>query len=62
MKCCFCKREFYGMGNNPAPIINDRKSRCCNDCNEMVIRYRMIEFISAKENRSIEKNPGLVGE
>ena len=62
MKCCFCKREFYGMGNNPAPIINDKKSRCCNDCNKMVIRYRMIEFISAKENRSIEKNPDLVGE
>lgn len=50
------------MGNNPAPIINDRKSRCCNDCNEMVIRYRMIEYLSAIENRGMEQNPNLVGE
>lgn len=30
-KCCICGGEFYGYGNNPAPIGNVNE-RCCNHC------------------------------
>jgi hypothetical protein len=22
--CCFCGREFMGMGNNPAPVMTEK--------------------------------------
>lgn len=57
-KCCICGCEIpivvsstgykTSIGqNNPAPIINDGKSVCCNDCNAMfVIPARMGESSS----------------
>ena len=52
MKCCMCGKEMFGMGHNAAPLKVNRDNRCCNECNEIVIRLRMIEYLSRKENRS----------
>jgi len=30
-KCCLCKKNSVGFGNNPAPIKN--KGQCCDSCN-----------------------------
>jgi len=30
-KCCICKKDFYGEGNNPDPVM--KSGRCCNECN-----------------------------
>ena len=37
MKCCFCKKECGEFGNNPAPINNSRKARCCDLCNWTIV-------------------------
>lgn len=34
MKCCICKNEFEGWGNNPHPITG---KACCDDCNLRVV-------------------------
>ena len=36
--CCICKHEFNDYGNNPQPISQNRKDRCCNKCNETIVR------------------------
>lgn len=43
MKCCICKREIIGYGNNPYPLRHkdDYDSRCCNACNNIVIQSRI---------------------
>lgn len=43
MKCCICKKEFIGFGNNPYPLCHkdDYDSRCCNDCDNLVINARI---------------------
>lgn len=42
-KCCICGKEFIGFGNNPYPLCHkdDYDSRCCNDCDNLVIQARM---------------------
>jgi hypothetical protein len=30
MKCCLCKQEIMGYGNNAQPLSN---GRCCDFCN-----------------------------
>jgi hypothetical protein len=30
MKCCICKNEFEGYGNNAQPVKN---GQCCDMCN-----------------------------
>ena len=52
MKCCMCGKEMFGMGHNAAPLVVNRDKRCCTEGNEIVIRLRMIEYLSRKENRS----------
>ena len=41
--CCICHKEFIGYGNDPFPICspNDNKSRCCNDCDNLVTSARL---------------------
>ncbi len=43
MKCCICGNEFEGFGNNPFPLCSrdDYDSRCCNDCDNLVITTRL---------------------
>lgn len=31
MKCCLCKNEYEGEGNNANPLSNQK---CCDDCNK----------------------------
>lgn len=40
-KCCICGKEFFGYGNNPWPLKPNGK--CCDKCNIMVIKTRLIE-------------------
>jgi hypothetical protein len=37
--CCICGRKTQGYGNNPWPIKDHGK--CCNECNEKVIKARI---------------------
>lgn len=49
-KCCICGRDFEGYGNNPAPVIDDPKKRCCDECNEaVVIRARFLAYLRQKQ-------------
>ena len=41
-KCCICGRMCSGFGNNPAPIVNTKNSRCCDDCNFGVVVPRRL--------------------
>jgi len=38
-KCIFCKGNFEGFGNNPAPL--ESKGKCCDTCNIEVIQARL---------------------
>lgn len=39
MKCCLCKKEIIGYGNNALPL---KKGNCCNACNsKKVIPIRL---------------------
>ena len=31
--CILCGYEFMGFGNNPEPLKDFDKGRCCDDCN-----------------------------
>lgn len=33
--CCICGKEYYGMGNNPWPIMDE--GECCDECNAMKV-------------------------
>lgn len=34
MKCCFCKKEIKGYGNNAEPV---REGQCCDSCNQIFV-------------------------
>lgn len=60
-KCCLCKKEFEGYGNNPDGFLDinyklikwESNDRCCNDCNRLVIRDRVItEYLIKKRKDS----------
>lgn len=55
--CCFCGREFMGMGNNPAPVMTEKTKRCCNDCNtDIVIPRRFFDYIKARQEKTEVSN------
>ena len=42
-KCCICDKECENeWGNNPYPLVKDEDARCCNECNNRVINFRLI--------------------
>ena len=43
-RCCICGKEVIGFGNNPYPLchIEDYKSICCDDCDQIVLKARML--------------------
>lgn len=49
--CCICGGTFVGFGNNPYPLCHreDYDSRCCNDCDNLVIQARMTRGLTDKE-------------
>ena len=46
-KCCICKKEFTGYGNNPYPIKT--KGRCCDLCDMQVIKARLLGIANPKQ-------------
>ena len=43
--CCICGETFTGYGNNPWPVVKDKKARCCDYCNSTeVIPTRIKEM------------------
>jgi len=50
-KCCLCKKEFEGYGNNAEPI---KIGKCCDDCNiKIVLPTRLITHLVEKELEDI---------
>mgnify|MGYP003313527554 CR=1 FL=1 len=45
-KCCICGKEFVGWGNNPYPLKNE--GRCCDECNNVVIAFRIYNLKKGK--------------
>jgi len=35
--CCICRRKFNDYGNNPQPVSQNPKERCCDECNRTVV-------------------------
>ena len=53
--CCVCGGWYYHGGHNPAPVVNDKDSRCCSDCNKYtVIPTRMVEHFHGEDCLSDE--------
>lgn len=46
MKCCICGQPISNYGNNPFPLCakQDWESRCCNDCDNLVIKARLKQY------------------
>ena len=38
--CCICGKEINGYGNNPSPLKDS--GRCCEECNELAIKTRLL--------------------
>ena len=57
MKCCICGCQFIGFGNNPYPLCHkdDYDSRCCNDCDNVVIQSRMDMAINLLTVEQVQK-------
>ena len=60
MKCSICGCQISGFGNNPFPLCNvdDYESRCCDECNIMVVNARIIQ--SGKKDETIEVGDQLM--
>lgn len=56
-KCCICRKEFEGYGNNAEPLMKSKdksfkssEDRCCHECNSKFV----IPFRVAVINRDVE--------
>lgn len=49
MKCCICKKEFNGYGNNPYPLRTT--GVCCDECNILVVLERLRLLHDSKDKR-----------
>lgn len=58
MRCCICKKEFDGYGNNPIPIKPDGK--CCDDCNINVVIPARIMKTTRRQLSQYEKTKAQV--
>lgn len=52
--CCICHRICHGYGNNPQPLIMKRGSRCCDDCDMLVIASRLYVSDNIKSEEELE--------
>lgn len=61
MKCCICGCSIDGYGNNPYPLCaeEDVESRCCNECNDLVIKARLVAMHGLKR-KEIKENDTVV--
>lgn len=55
--CCICGKFIAYIdefGNNPAPVVNDDCSKCCDACNiSVVVPTRIKMAQSAKSNGAV---------
>ena len=42
-KCSLCNGNYIFGGNNPQPVINDYNARCCERCNEEIVKPERIK-------------------
>lgn len=59
MRCLICGNQIENFGNNPFPLcsVDDYESRCCDICNEFVIKARIA---SMKKDNNINVGDTLV--
>lgn len=46
-RCCLCGSPYEGIGNNPQPLVET--GRCCDACNEVVVRARINALVIEEE-------------
>ncbi|MCM1222747.1 MAG: hypothetical protein NC548_50645 [Lachnospiraceae bacterium] len=51
--CCICHNICHGYGNNPQPLVMKNGSRCCDECDRLVIATRLFlcDSIDSEEER-----------
>ena len=49
--CCICGKTFTGWGNNPHPVVSDRKAVCCDRCNLYVVLPARIKLLEKEKER-----------
>lgn len=47
-KCCICKKEYSGYGNNPAPVKD--RGLCCDACNFGIVLPLRIAALAKRQN------------
>lgn len=53
MKCCICGEKIVGYGNNPWPVNNDVRKRCCDKCDwDIVIPARLLRLRIEREKEN----------
>lgn len=55
MKCCICKKELKGTGNNANPI---KDGRCCDSCNQLYVIKARIELLEKLQDIEKDENKG----
>lgn len=52
--CAICGKECENeFGNNPDPLLTDIDARCCNECNDKVIAFRL--YVASNPGKDIDK-------
>lgn len=51
--CCICHNICHGYGNNPQPLVMKYGTRCCDECDRLVIAARLFlcDSIDSEEER-----------
>ena len=51
MKCCLCGKEIKGYGNNPQPLNDSPKARCCDKCNIIKVIPARLSIINSGDKK-----------
>ena len=62
MRCCICENLINDYGNNPYPLCEkeDYESRCCDQCNNLVIHARIFQMKYGQGNQRIIPNKSTI--
>lgn len=52
-KCCICKKELIGYGNNPDPVKDF--GRCCDECNASEVLPTRLSLLFEKNTENMTK-------
>lgn len=61
MKCCICKKQIIGNGNNPSGALDEKASiikwssraRCCDECNKHYVINGRLALMSGASKETI---------